>query len=464
MNRHYRIVRTRRLDARSVGRPSKLLIGVVATAVATLGGCAIYRPKPLPSQSNLSPAPTVIVAARDLGVPGLRAEPIDPAKGLTETNVATLAVLGNPMLRALRRREGVARAQAFAAGLLPDPTLVGGVSKSPFFTGYSAALTESVRALITRRASRAAARARAQRVHLDVAWQEWQVAARARQLYVEARMLRRLRAVLDTRRRVLDRLCRHDAAALAQHEVSAARVSRDLADWNAAEADWRALELRENVNRHALDGLLGLEPSVHLHLRRVARDPAIDASQYRSALARLSRRRPDLLALRAGYRSQEQRLRAAILGQFPLLGVGVAKTRSAEEGIQSIGFNVSLTLPIFNRNRGPIAIARASRAYLYRRYQARLDESIVQADQVWTATRIMRRRLTALAARRAAMAHVAAIAKRGLSNHTESLADYARLESAASGVEAQFIEWRGSLRQAEIVLETILAWPIGSHA
>jgi outer membrane protein TolC len=38
-------------------------------------------------------------------------------------DIATIAVLHNPDLKAARAKVGVARAQAFAAGLLPDPQL-----------------------------------------------------------------------------------------------------------------------------------------------------------------------------------------------------------------------------------------------------------------------------------------------------------------------------------------------------
>ena len=460
MSGRRRTVRVRSTAARSIVGSSRVLLCLLAVAAAALGGCSIYRPKPLPWQPSLAAAPTVTVPARDLGgVPGLRPEPIDPAKGLTETNVAALAVLGNPRLRAVRRQEGVARAQLFAAGLLPDPVLSGGITKSPFFTGYGAALTEAVRTLITHGASKAAAKANAQRVHLDVVWQEWQVAARARELYVEARTLRHLRAALGTRRRDLGRLYRRDLAALARHEMTAPQAATDLAAWNAAEGDWRALELRENANRHALDGLLGLEPSVRLRLRRITRAPVIDDAQYRSALAQLPRRRPDLLALRAGYRSQEQRLREAILGQFPLLGVGVDKTRSAEEGIQSIGFNVSLTLPIFNRNRGPIAIGRASRAYLHQAYQARLDETVSQVDEIRGAAAIMRRELAHLESRRTARREAAAAARRDLHRGTFSLSDYARVQSGVLSIEAQVIELGASLEQTQAALATLLALP-----
>ncbi len=434
--------------------------GWLAVVGATaLAGCALYRPKPLPWSPDLAPAPAIVVPAADLGLPGLKPEPFDAAKGLSETNVVTLAVLANPQLVAARRGAGVADAQSFAAGLLPDPVISGGLSKSALFTGYSAAVTEDLAAVVTRAAARGAAKAHARQVHLDILWQEWQVAASARELYIEAEALEKLRPLLDARRRSLGRLYRHDAQALTRHDLTARQVSADLLAWNSAETVWRAFELRQSNNRHALDALLGLAPTVRLRLRDGADEPEIDAAGYQAALAQLPRRRPDLLALRAGYRSAEERLRAEIIAQFPVLGVGVNKARSAEEGIQSTGFDVSLTLPIFNRNRGRIAIARASRAYLYRSYQARLDESAGQADEVWSALRIMQRQVATLDARRAGLARAAAAAGRDLAAGTETLADYARLDAGAVAVDAELIDLRASVQKARAVLATLLALP-----
>jgi hypothetical protein len=56
------------------------------------------------------------VPASDLEVPGLKPESFDPAKGLTETNVVTLAVVDNPRMRAVRQQAGVAQAQLLEAG------------------------------------------------------------------------------------------------------------------------------------------------------------------------------------------------------------------------------------------------------------------------------------------------------------------------------------------------------------
>ena len=88
-------------------------------------------------------------------------------------------------------------------------------------------------------------------------------------------------------------------------------------------------------------------------------------------LPRLADRRPDLVALQLGYRAQEARVRAAILGQFPALLIGFAAARDTSD-IRTFGPQVTLDLPIFNRNQGAIAIERATRALLRDEFTARL--------------------------------------------------------------------------------------------
>ncbi len=232
-----------------------------------LAGCAIYHSKPLPMHQDLARAPIVTVPARSLGLPGLAPAPLDPSRGLTEINIVTLAVAGNPRLEAERLRAGVARAQMFEAGLLPDPRISGGLAQSSLRTGYDAAGGEDIRALITRGAAKDAAAAHLRQVDLEILWQEWQVAERARELYIDAETDGRLRRVLDRRRKLLGRLYRRDQAALGRHYLRLSDVGADFAAGNTAESDWRALELRENRTRHALDELLGLDPQIRLRLR-----------------------------------------------------------------------------------------------------------------------------------------------------------------------------------------------------
>jgi outer membrane protein TolC len=424
-----------------------------------LSGCAIYHAKPLPTGPDLTRASVLEIPASKLGVPGLTPQRFDLAQGLTETNVITLAVVDNPPLKAARLKAGIARAQLLQAGLLPDPQISGGLSKSSFFTGYSATLSEDIQTLITRGAAKGAAGAHVEQVNLDILWQEWQVAEQARELYIQAQALAELRGVLDEHRKLLARVYREDEASLSHGEVTVSEVTADFVARNSAEAEWRAFELQQNTTRHALNELLGLAPDVELRLRGSPREHSVTTAEYQTALATLPRRRPDLLALQAGYHSEEEHLREAILAQFPLLNAGVTKSRSAEEGIQSIGFNVTLTLPVFNRNRGPIAVGRASRAYLYQAYQANLDETTSQVDQVWRAVGVMRAQLNTLDAQRSGLERAAAAAKESLGRGNLTLADYVRVGSNALATRAEEIQLRASLEQAQAALAMLLALP-----
>jgi cobalt-zinc-cadmium efflux system outer membrane protein len=83
-------------------------------------GCAVYRPEPLPNDDALLADVTMVQAT-----PGAPL-PFDISDGIDIDEVATIAVLNNPDLRAVRAGVGVAQAQVFAAGLLPDPQVTVG--------------------------------------------------------------------------------------------------------------------------------------------------------------------------------------------------------------------------------------------------------------------------------------------------------------------------------------------------
>ena len=72
----------------------------------------------------------------------------------------------------------------------------------------------------------------------------------------------------------------------------------------------------------------------------------------------MEERRLDLLALKMGYQSQEERLRAAVLAQVPKINIGFAHASDTTHVITT-GFAVTIDLPIFDRNQGHIAIETA---------------------------------------------------------------------------------------------------------
>ncbi|MGA8007445.1 MAG: TolC family protein, partial [Burkholderiales bacterium] len=103
-------------------RASPLMLG--AAVLAALAGCATYRPEPLETAPRMArDVAHIEVDASRMPLPALRTHRFDPRDGLDIDEVAMLAVANNPQLKIARDRLGVARAQAFAAGLLPDPQL-----------------------------------------------------------------------------------------------------------------------------------------------------------------------------------------------------------------------------------------------------------------------------------------------------------------------------------------------------
>ena len=442
--------------------PGRLLPWAARFGALLLAGCATYHPEALPNAPDLAGSPVLTVPAKQFEIPGLTPHPF-PANGLDETAVVTLAVLNNPDLKAARLRAGVADAQLLEAGLLPDPQVSAGLSRSALHTGYSLGLAEDVQALLTRGAAKAAAKAHGRQVNLEILWQEWQVAEKARELFIQSAADRQLRGILTETRRVLADHYRRDEAALKSGNATAMAVSVELMAWTDADAQLRRLELDANQTRHALNQLLGLAPDAPLALIGRSESHPLSPEEFQAAVAAMPHRRPDLLALRAGYQSQEERLREAILAQFPSVSAGVEQARSAEEGVHTSGFTVNLTLPLLNRNRGQIAIQRATRALLRQTYQARLDQAVSEADQVWRATQIMARQVTDVDARLQALKDDGAAAEPEFQRGDLDAAAYVNLKTRLLLEQADAIRLRVALEKAQAALEILLGLPLDAQ-
>ena len=344
-----------------------------------LAGCASYQPLPLAQDARLPDKVAELkVDAAAMPIPALRKHVFDPSRGLDRIDVAMLAVANNPQLQVARDRRGIAHAQAFAAGLLPDPVLGltrGYPSSGPAdSTAYSAGLSYDLTALLSHGLDVRAARASARQVDLDVLWQEWQVVAESGQLFVrcvyQAKMLDVLRDEVRRRAQFHAQL----AQARSRGDVSLADVGLDQSALQAVQSRRADMARQLLASRQALNALLGLSPTARLVLREPAATPGPGKVEIARELATLAQRRPDLLALRAGYESADVRYRRAIWRQFPSISVGFARARDTD-AISSRSFQVSLTLPIFNRNRGNVAIAKATRQALHDEYALRLVEA-----------------------------------------------------------------------------------------
>jgi outer membrane protein, heavy metal efflux system len=369
---------------------------IVATALAQLGACTSYQPRPL-EETALAAS----VAELRLDAPAPLKEwagrhRFDASDGLDLDEVATLAVINNPDLKARRAQLSVSGAQVFAAGLLPDPQFDAGLDKptgnsdnSGLVNAWILSLGYDIVPLITRQARIDAESGAQRKVRLDLLWQEWQVVQKSRSLAVALDLEEQRRALLNTMLEFYRQRYEHSAAALAQGDSTLDVNGTDLTAVLDTLSQINQLEQTHNQTRHDFNLLLGLQPQAQVALAPLPQDLPPAAETVRPQLKDLPRRRPDLLALQAGYASQEARVRAAVLAQFPSLGISVNSARDTSD-VRTIGLGVSLTLPLFSGNRGNIAIERATREQLQEEYRARLAQAYADVDMLLSLQTILR--------------------------------------------------------------------------
>jgi outer membrane protein TolC len=305
--------------------------------------------------------------------PYLKPVHFEAGQPLNHDAVAAIAVAANPDLRALRARAGVADAQVFAAGLLPDPTFSAGfdaILRGPdTAANLAGGLGFSLAAIRSRGAVLARAKASARQTRLDLAWAEWQTAGLARIQAVRVTALGQItelaRETRDANTAMLDRMLGAAARGdISPDQVQAARLAAlDANDrLRISERDLAAAQIE-------LTRLLGLAPTTALQLA-LPRFKAPDVDAPRLTLTAESDRF-DLAALRSGYDAQEASVRKAILDQFPTLDLTLNATRDPTFNTL-LGPGIAFTLPLWNRNRGGIAIEQSTRAALKSEYEARV--------------------------------------------------------------------------------------------
>jgi outer membrane protein TolC len=374
-------------------------IAVVAATCLLLGGCATYAALPLPSAPDLQRnAGALMAAPENLPLREMGLHRFNIYRPLDIDDVATIAVAHNPALRALRLKVGVAEAQAFQAGLLPNPQFsfdYGFFVAGPGLTNSTLiGIAQDILPLLTLSARKAGAAGTLAGVELDLLWQEWQVVSQARTLFVRAASLRQQLSILQRSRQLFQERYGTTSTAMNRGDETLQTVTPDLVALRSAESQQRDLEQLILKNKHDLNALLGLLPETELALAGLRPFPRLDGRTLGPILEDLASRRPDLLALRAGYGAEEERVRISIIEQFPKLSIGSnnAKDTSAVY-TQSIALTVSL--PLFDRNQGKIAIERATREQLRAEYQARLDEAYSAAARLVSEIQLLERQYDA---------------------------------------------------------------------
>ncbi|MHB1247283.1 MAG: TolC family protein [Sulfuriferula sp.] len=438
--------------------------------LGALSGCATYAPKPLPNQVNLPrSAASISLDPARLPFRNLSSHTFNPADGLDMDEVAMLAVANNPQLKQARDALGIARAQSFAAGLLPDPQL-GVTADHPTngtaanTNGFNFSLNYDVNALLQRSSRKGAAQAAAQKVNLDLLWQEWQIVSQTRLLFTQLTAQKALMTQLQAARKLLaDRYSRTQQA-LAAGNVTLDMASADLIALQNTERQINDLERSRLKNRASLNGLLGLVSTTHLQLVGEPHAALLDTAAVQKNLLERLNQRPDMLALQAGYHSQEEKFRGAVLAQFPVLNVGLTRARDTS-GLYTMGFGMTLSLPIFNRNRGNIAIENATRKQLFDAYQERLNSAYNEVAIALENQPLLQSQLLRTREGERQLKIVAQRAQAAFQAGNLAAVDYIRLQTALLDKQTEAINLQEALMEQQIALETLLGpdLPAQSH-
>lgn len=429
--------------------------------VASLAGCATYQPLPLQTRQKFpDEVPHLIVHSARMPLPELASHRFDPSDGLDMTEVAMLAVANNPQLKVARDEAGIAQAQSFAAGLLPDPQLsltrdfpINGTDGNT--SAFNLGLSYDVSALLTRSAAKNSAQAAQRQTDLNLLWQEWQVVGQARLLFARSLGQQQLLAVLQKEQALLFSRSQRIQQALAQGNLTLDAANTDLAALQTLDTTINDLSRQISGNQHDLNALLGLAPDMQIQLVGGAQLPPIDEDGLKLDMEKIGKRRPDLLALEAGYESQEQRFRQAVLGQFPALNIGLSRARDTS-GLYTQGFGISISLPIFNRNRGNIAIEQATRQRLHDEYQMRINSAATDIARILEDQKLLEKQLQNVERGVDALAHAAENAQSAFDAGNIDMLAYTNLRTAWLAKQAEAIALKQTLLEQRVALLTLI--------
>lgn len=365
---------------------------LAAAAVALLSGCAVQHRPPAPLAPATSAAALTARSLNDAGL--LRFLRANHALGAAAPQAWTLPMLADaalyfsPAMAEARAQLAAAEAGEITAGARANPTLSlePGVP-NPYLFGLNWAIPMALGGQRGWRMRQAAALTAASRLNLARA--AWQTRAAVRAAFsqswavgTDARRLQIQQQTQAARVRLLGQQLQ--AGEIARPDYATARLAlatlqqARLHDASAAASAKAALAAAVGVPAAALEGVPLAWTDWH-----TPPDPATiaEASLQRQALVNSLEVRQAL----ANYQAAEAGLQLELARQYP--GIELGPGYQYEEGRSYFTIGLSLTLPIFNHNQGPIAEAEARRQQAGAAVMAAQAKVMAASDAAWAAYR-----------------------------------------------------------------------------
>jgi outer membrane protein TolC len=447
--------------------------GLVLAAIVLLlaAGCSTYDAKPdalgtaaVDAALTAPPLESIKIAASKFAHPLLPPLIIDGREGFSPDEVALMAVLASPQLRALRDQRGVAQAQVVQAGILPNPQLgytLDKVTGDPsLINGRSLGLSWELTSLLARHDRQAGARATAGALDLDIAWQEWQTAQGAR---LSAFRLLALQQRLPLVRQIESDLAETLAAikqAVARGHLTTLDLTTATNLWITAQNSRFAAEQEDRTERSGLNLALGLPAGAELALKPAAMFPALPAGVTPATLLQgLEQRRLDLVALTLGYESNEAGLRAAVKAQFPRIGLSFGRANDTSD-VRTHSYGVTVDLPLFDRNQGVIATGKATRQQLFDEYVARVAEARTQVSLIFANLAAARAQLAAAIASLPEWEQLVAAYEKALETRNTDVTAYRDARGTLAARRLEQANLQQQVLELEVALEIATGRPL----
>ncbi|MBL1320721.1 MAG: TolC family protein [Methylophaga sp.] len=433
-------------------------------SILGLSACTHFQSHPLTEDAvqQLLQTPSVeqlTVQASKIKHPLLKRLDFNSQDGLSPDEAAILAVLRNPELRALRDQQGIVSAQLLQAGLLPDPQLSSSFSAPSAGTtldtnnAFGIGLSWEITALIWRQNKLSAASKQQDAVVLNIAWQEWQFAQAAKlatyQLVIYRQQLDLLKILLQ---RLEDNRLRLQQAADEGLVTELQRVAAVSAK-NLVENRMLAVEQKMQQQRQRFNRAIGLSPNEVIKLEQnITFTVQKHIPSYKQLITDIDTRRLDLMALKQAYQSQEERLKIAVLQQFPKISIGFDHARD-NSNLYTLGFGVSITLPIFDRNQGQIALEHATRQQLFDQYSNRLFQARATISELLVVISSIKQQIESITRTIPDLTQLLKAYHTAIATGQADVLNYYNTWNTLTNKEIEVLSLKLQLKQAEIALE-----------
>lgn len=368
--------------------PCYLYLAVCAIIALILTGCApVQRYQPVP----LSPAETASrLEARTLNDPGLKAfvekslgRSMDWPPKAWDLRLLTLAAFYfSPSLQSARDRVAFAQAGEVTAAMRPNPSL----SFSPGIPSPYLISFDFLIPVVTagkRRYQIEAAKNLSEAARLSLAQTAWTVRSGVRAALINELVAGHATGVLRGEVRLRTQRVARLGEQLAAGEIAAPMVTASRVNLLNAQLALQAAEGQAAQTLAALASAIGL-PVSGLQGAHFAWPEWFQLPPVRSLSPAVIQRdavlnRLDVRQALAQYQAAQSALQLQVARQYPDVEIGPGY--QFEEGHSYFAPSFGITLPIFNRNQGPIAQAEAARKQAADNLLAIQARAIAQSEQ-----------------------------------------------------------------------------------